>query len=43
MINFDELSVRALIGLGLGLIGFFLLLNFFAKFPTKRSIKKNQS
>lgn len=40
MINFDELSVRALIGLGLSLIGFSLLLNFFAKFPTKKSVRK---
>ncbi len=35
MINFDELGVRAMIGAGLGLIGLFLALNFFAKFPTK--------
>lgn len=38
--NFDELSVRALIGVGLGIIGLFLALNFFAKFPAKRSLKK---
>lgn len=38
--NFDELSVRALIGVGLGIIGLFLALNFFAKFPTKRSARK---
>ncbi len=41
MINFDEIGVRAMIGLGLGLIGLFLALNFFAKFPTsKKSSKK---
>lgn len=40
MVNFDEISVRAMIGIGLGIIGLFLALNFFAKFPTKRSSKK---
>lgn len=36
MINFDELSIRAGIAVGLGLIALFLALNFFAKFPKKR-------
>lgn len=40
MINFDELGVRAMIGIGLGIIALFLALNFFAKFPTKKSPKR---
>lgn len=40
MINFDEIGVRAMIGMGLGLIALFLFLIFAAKFPTKKSPKR---
>lgn len=40
MINWDEISVRAMIGGGLGLIALFLMFNFFAKFEKKPRISR---
>lgn len=40
MINFDEISVRAQIGLGLALIALLLYFIFVAKLPTKKSTKR---
>lgn len=40
MIDFNELSVRAGIGIGLLLTALFLGLNFFAKFPVAKRKQK---
>ncbi len=39
LINFDELSIRAIMWGAIALLGFGLILNFFAKFPEKKSKK----
>ncbi len=40
MIDFNELSIRAGIGIGLMLTALALFLNFFAKFPTPSKHKE---